>query len=102
MLHFTREQKLTATVTVTNTGDRDGKEVVQWYICDPYSSITRPVKELKHFEKQLIKAGESRTFTFEIDPVRDLGFVDSDGNPVLESGDYYIIVKDMKVRLRLD
>ena len=102
VLHFTREQKLTATVTVTNTGDRDGKEVVQWYICDPYSSITRPVKELKHFEKQLIKAGESRIFTFEIDPVRDLGFVDSEGNPFLEAGDYYIIVNNQKVRLHLD
>ena len=53
-----RGDKLSAEVTVTNTGSRDGAETVHWFISDPYCSITRPVKELKHFEKQLIKAGE--------------------------------------------
>ena len=51
-----RGDKLSAEVTVTNTGARDGAETVHWFISDPYCSITRPVKELKHFEKQLIKA----------------------------------------------
>lgn len=94
-----RDGRITAEVTVTNVGKMDGKETVHWFICDPYSRLTRPVKELKHFEKQLIRAGESRTFTFEIDPLRDLGFVDCDGNRFVESGEYYIIVKDQKVKI---
>lgn len=94
-------QKFTAQITVTNTGDKDGKETVQWYICDPYCTITRPVKELKHFEKQMIKAGESRTFTFEIEPLRDLGFVNEDGERFLEKGDYYIMVQNQRIKIRI-
>ena len=81
--------------------DKDGKETVQWYICDPYCTITRPVKELKHFEKQMIKAGESRTFTFEIEPLRDLGFVNEDGERFLEKGDYYIMVRNQRIKIRI-
>ena len=94
-------QKFTAQITVTNTGDKDGKETVQWYICDPYCTITRPVKELKHFEKHMIKAGESRTFTFEIEPLRDLGFVNEDGERFLEKGDYYIMVQNQRIKIRI-
>ena len=84
---------VTASVTVTNTGKSAGKETVQWYICDPFSrSIARPVRELKHFEKQLLQPGESREFRFEIDPKRDLGFVDKNGTPYFEKGEYRIIV----------
>ena len=60
--------KLTATVTVTNTGSRDGAEVVQLYIRDLVGSVTRPVKELKGFEKIFLKAGESRKVSFSITP----------------------------------
>lgn len=82
-----------STVTVTNTGKVAGKETVQWYICDPFSrSIARPVRELRHFEKQLLLPGESREFRFEISPKRDLGFVDKNGAPYLEKGEYRIIV----------
>ena len=97
-----KDGKVTASVTVRNTSDVDGKETVQWYICDPVCSITRPAKELKHFEKVLLKAGESRTFTFEIEPCRDLSFVDRNGGKILESGEYYIIVKDSKVTLNVE
>lgn len=93
---------LVAQVTVTNVSDVDGMETVHWFICDPYCSIARPVKELKHFEKRLIRAGESCTFTFEIDPLRDLGFVDGNGERFVEPGDYYIIVKDQKVKIVLE
>ncbi len=96
--HTTR---LTAEITVTNTGQRDGAEVVQWFVSDPACRITRPERELKHFEKQLIRAGESRTFRFEIDPARDLSFVDADGRRFLENGEYFIQVKDKKARLYL-
>ena len=95
-------QTLTAEITVSNTGGMDGKETVLWYICDPYCSITRPVKELRHFEKKMIRKGESRTFTFHIDPERDFSFIGPDGNRYLEKGDYYIMVQDQKVRIRLD
>ncbi|HEY0433499.1 MAG TPA: glycoside hydrolase family 3 C-terminal domain-containing protein, partial [Chitinophagaceae bacterium] len=61
-------QVLTASVTVTNAGNVDGKEVVQLYIRDLVGSITRPVKELKGFQKVLIKAGETKTVTFNITP----------------------------------
>lgn len=94
--------KVTASVTVRNTSDVDGMETVQWYICDPVCSITRPVKELKHFEKVLLKAGESKTFTFEIEPYRDLSFVDRTGKRFLDSGEYHIIVKDSKVVLNVE
>lgn len=97
-----RDGKVTASVTVRNTSDVDGKETVQWYICDPVCSITRPVKELKHFEKVLIKAGESRTFTFEIEPYRDLSFVDRTGERFLDGGEYHIIVKDSKAVLNIE
>ena len=97
-----KDGKVTASVTVRNTSDVDGKETVQWYICDPVCSITRPAKELKHFEKVLLKAGESRTFSFEIEPCRDLSFVDRNGERFLESGEYYIIVKDSKVTLNVE
>ena len=50
-----RGDKLSVEVAVTNTGDRDGAETVYWFITDPYSTITRPVKELKYFEKQTIR-----------------------------------------------
>ncbi len=98
---FGRNEKFIAEITVKNTGGRAGQETVHWFIGDPVSTISRPVKELKHFEKQLIPAGESRVFRFEIDPARDLAFVDSTGAPVLETGDYFIMVKDKKVKLTL-
>ena len=96
-----RGEKLVAEIAVTNAGQRDGAEVVHWFISDPYCSITRPNCELKHFEKQLLKVGETRTFRFEIDPMRDLSFVDADGHRFLETGDYYIQVKDRKVKLEI-
>lgn len=96
-----RGEKLSVEVTVTNTGTRDGTETVHWFIADPYCSITRPVKELKHFEKQLIKAGETKTFCFDIDLERDFGFVNRDGKRFLETGEYNILVKDQKVKIEL-
>ena len=97
-----KDGKVTATVTVKNTSDVDGMETVQWYICDPVCRITRPVKELKHFEKRLVKAGESEVFTFEIDPMRDLSFVDNKGERFLDCGEYYIFVKDNKEVLNVE
>ena len=96
-----RGEKLSVEVTVTNVGKRDGAETVHWFISDPYCSITRPVKELKHFEKQFIKVGETRTFRFDVDLERDLGFVDGNGKRFLEAGEYNIWVQDQKVKIEL-
>ncbi len=94
-----KTDKITATVSVKNNGTMAGDETVMWFISDPFSTITRPVKELKHFEKRNIPAGATEVFTFEIDPLKDLGYVDRDGNRFLESGDYYVRVKDKSIKL---
>ncbi|WP_349864310.1 fibronectin type III-like domain-contianing protein, partial [Bacteroides cellulosilyticus] len=78
-------------VTVTNTGKRDGAEVVQLYIRDLVGSITRPVKELKGFEKIFLKAGESKTVSFKITPEL-LHFYDYDLNYVAEPGDFDVMI----------
>ncbi len=84
-------QTLKASVTVTNSGSRDGKEVVQLYIRDIVGSSTRPVKELKGFQKIELKAGESRTVTFNITP-EDLKFYNYDLKYDWESGDFTIMI----------
>ncbi len=83
--------ELTATVTVTNTGSRDGAEVVQLYIRDLVGSVTRPVKELKGFEKIFLKAGESRKVSFSITPEL-LKFYNYDLQFVCEPGDFDVII----------
>jgi len=84
-------QTLTATVNVTNTGRYDGKEVVQLYIRDVVGSTTRPVKELKGFQKVAIKAGETKTVTFRITP-EDLKFYNYDLKYDWEPGDFEIMI----------
>lgn len=78
-------------VTVKNTGAKDGAEVVQLYIRDLVGSITRPVKELKGFQKIWLKAGESRDLTFTISE-EDLKFYNSDLNFVSEPGDFKVFI----------
>jgi beta-glucosidase len=84
-------QTLTATVTLTNNSTKDGKEVVQLYIRQLVGSITRPVKELKGFQKLFLKAGESKTVSFNITP-EDLKFYNSDLKYDWEAGDFVIMV----------
>ena len=83
--------ELTATVTVTNTGSRDGAEVVQLYIRDLVGSVTRPVKELKGFEKIFLKAGESCKVSFSITPEL-LKFYNYDLQFVCEPGDFDVMI----------
>lgn len=82
---------LTATVTVTNTGKRDGAEVVQLYIRDLVGSVTRPVKELKGFEKIFLKAGESKKVSFKITP-ESLKFYNYNLDFVCEPGDFEVMI----------
>ena len=84
-------QKITASITVTNTGNKDGKEVVQLYIRDLVGSSTRPVKELKGFQKISLKAGESKTVSFDI-TVNDLKYYNYDLKFVAEPGDFKIFI----------
>ncbi len=85
------KQTLTASVTVTNTGKYDGKEVVQLYIRDVVGSVTRPVKELKGFQKVELKAGETKTVSFSITP-EDLKFYNYDLKYDWEAGDFEIMI----------
>lgn len=88
---MTADGSITATVEVTNTGKRDGAEVVQLYIRDMVGSTTRPVQELKGFEKVMLKAGETRNVTFRID--NDLlRFYNHDLDFVSEPGDFDVMV----------
>jgi beta-glucosidase len=96
-----KKSKIVAEVEVTNTGTRTGKETAFWYISDPVASITRPMKELKFFEKLELKAGEKKIFKFEIDPERDLSFPDSNGIMHLESGDFYVTINDQRIKFEL-
>jgi len=84
-------QTLNASVTVTNSGDKEGKEVVQLYIHDVVGSSTRPVKELKGFQKIELKAGETKTVTFKITP-EDLKFYNYDLKYDWEAGDFEIMI----------
>ncbi|MEQ8238839.1 MAG: beta-glucosidase BglX [Cyclobacteriaceae bacterium] len=84
-------QKMTASIEVTNAGKYDGSEVVQLYIRDLVGSVSRPVKELKGFEKIEIKAGETRKVSFEITS-DDLRFYNYDLNHVWEAGDFQVMV----------
>ncbi len=72
---------------ITNTGTLDGKEVVQLYVRDEISSVLTPVKELKRFEKLLIKAGETKTVHFEL-PVAELALYNAKMEKVVEPGDF--------------
>ncbi len=82
---------ITATVTVTNTGKTSGKEVVQMYIRDIVGSTTRPIKELKGFQKIDLKAGESKTVTFKITN-DDLKFYNYDLKYASEPGDFKLFI----------
>ncbi len=88
---YKAEDTLSITFTLSNTGAYDGTEVAQVYIRDLVGSITRPVKELKAFERVSLKAGESRTLTIQI-PVQELAFVGLDGVKKVEAGDFQLWV----------
>ena len=77
--------------TLSNTGTRAGTEVVQVYVRDLVGSITRPVRELKHFERVTLEPGESRSLTVDI-PVQDLAFVGLDGVKKVEPGEFQLWV----------
>jgi beta-glucosidase len=86
---ITPAQTITVTTRVKNTGDRTGVETVQFYIRDLVGSITRPVKELKHFQKIELKPGEEKVVEYKLS-VDDLKFYDSDLKYVAEPGEFEV------------
>ncbi len=92
-----REGETTASIQVTNTGHRPGDEVVQLYIRDRVSSVTRPVKELKGFERIHLKPGETRSVRFKLTPA-ELGFYNADMHWIVEPGAFDIMVGSSSAR----
>ncbi|MDX6182800.1 beta-glucosidase BglX [Flavobacterium sp. Fl-77] len=88
---FQKGEKIELTVDVTNTGNVDGKEVVQLYINDVAASVVRPVKELKGFELIALKKGETKTVQFTLTD-KELGFYDNNGNFLTEAGLFNVLV----------
>ena len=92
-------KNITATITVKNTGNRDADEIVQLYIRDMVASISRPVKELKGFQRIHLAVGESKQVSFEITPEM-LKFYNADLKHIIEPGDFQIMIgtnsKDVK------
>jgi beta-glucosidase len=84
-------ESVKVSVEVTNSGNYDGKEVVQLYIHDVAASLARPVKELKGFELIELKKGETKTITLTLTD-KELGFFDNDGNYLVEPGTFKIMV----------
>lgn len=86
---------------VTNSGKREGRETVLWYVNDPASVVSRPVKELKHFEKASLAPGETKVFRFCVLPWRDLSYRDEEGNRVLEAGTFYVMANGQRIALEV-
>ncbi len=93
------EEKITATVTVTNAGKYAGEEVVQLYITDPVASVTRSVKDLKGFQKILLQPGESKDVSFTITTAQ-LSFFNSDLKKVWEPGKFMIHIGTNSAKLQ--
>jgi beta-glucosidase len=90
-------EKLTVSITVKNTGNRDGKHTVELYTRDQYASITPSVKRLRAFRKISLKAGESTTLIFTIDK-NDLAFVNAKLKTVTEPGEFEVMIGDNKAK----
>ncbi|RYJ42101.1 Beta-glucosidase-like glycosyl hydrolase [Flavobacterium beibuense] len=88
---YTKGEAVKVSVEVTNTGDYDGKEVVQLYIRDIAASLSRPIKELKGFELVPLKKGETKTVTFTLTD-KELGFFNNEGEYLVETGIFKVFV----------
>lgn len=98
---FNFDEYIVLSVDITNSGERDGAEVVQLYARDKVSSVVRPVKELKGFKKVHLKAGETKTVTFSL-PVDMLNFTDATHRRMVEGGEFDLMIgrssQDIEVR----
>ena len=92
--------ELQVSVSVKNIGSRTGKEVVQLYLCDLYGSVSRPVKQLKGFEKIELKPGEVKQVSFIITPDQ-LSFMGRDNKRIIEAGDFEVYIDKLKASFKL-
>jgi beta-glucosidase len=88
-----RHGRITATVTVKNTGSRAGDDVVQLYIHDPVATLSQPVRRLRGFQRLTLQPGETRTVRFNLD-ASDWGFYDNQGRFVVEPGEIEVYAGD--------
>ncbi len=88
---YKKGEKINVSIELSNTGNFDGKEVVQLYIRDVSASVSRPVKELKGFELVSLKKGEKKTVHFTLTE-KELGFYNNDGDYIVESGNFKVFV----------
>ncbi|MXV17092.1 beta-glucosidase BglX [Hufsiella ginkgonis] len=94
-------ETFTASFTLTNTGKYAGEEVAQLYLQDRFASVTRPVKELKAFEKVMLKAGESKTVTFTIDKEK-LSFYNAQMKWDTEPGEFKLMIGTASDKILLE
>jgi beta-glucosidase len=97
---YSGNEKIIAKVNVRNTGSKAGSEVVQLYVKDVLASVSRPILELKGFQKIYLQPGESKQVTIEV-PVKELQFLDSAMNWTVEKGTYRIMVGNSSKNLPL-
>jgi beta-glucosidase len=88
---MSNQDSIIASIKITNSGQYDGKEIVQLYIRDNVCSITRPVKELKAFKRLSFSSGETKTVDFKISPDL-LSFIDMNLNSAIEAGDFTLFI----------
>ena len=99
--NLNKENTILVTTEITNTGEFDGEEIAQLYIRDNVSSVTRPVKELKGYQRVFLKAGETKKIKFTINS-ESLAFYDINMNYVVEPGTFTVMTgsssndKDLK------
>ncbi|MDX6385665.1 MAG: beta-glucosidase, partial [Blastocatellia bacterium] len=92
--------ELSVSVTVSNSGRRAGKEVVQLYLSDLVASLSPAGKRLKRFAKVYLEPGQSRTLTFKLRP-DDLSFIGSNNKPVIEPGEFEVTIAGLRERFEL-
>ncbi|HEX7365954.1 MAG TPA: glycoside hydrolase family 3 N-terminal domain-containing protein [Pelobium sp.] len=98
--NLSANDELIVTVDIKNTGNREGKEVVDLYLSDLYASITPDVKRLKGFQKINLKAGETKTVTFKLDKTA-FSFINADSKRVVEPGDFEVSISNLKAKFNI-
>jgi len=93
--------QMNISVTVTNTGRRAGKETVILYVRDMWATVAPPGKRVKRFAKIYLEPGQSRTLTFTLRP-DDLSFIGADSKPLVEPGDFEVLVGDLTDKFTLE
>jgi beta-glucosidase len=97
---ITGNADLSVSVTVTNSGRRAGQEVVQLYVTDLVASLSPAVKRLRRFAKIYLEPGQSRTLTFKLRP-DDLSFIGTNNKPVIEPGEFEVMIGGLRNRFEL-